>query len=78
MNTGSLFCPKCDGKMAQGFLTDNSHGEIFISAWFEGKPEKSFWTRTKKPKKPGIPIGAFRCRSCGFLEFYSDNQFTPE
>ncbi len=64
--------------MVQGFLPDNSHGDIYISSWFEGKPEKSIWFRTKKPKKPGIPIGAFRCKSCGYLEFYSGEKFAAE
>ena len=71
-------CPKCGGEMIQGFVPDFSHGAIFVGAWHAGQPKKSFWTKTKNPSPGGLPIGAFRCQKCGFLEFYSDESFAAE
>ena len=71
-------CPKCKGSMVQGFIPDFSHAAILVGSWHEGSPEKSFWVRTKAEPTGGIPIGAFRCEECGFLEYYADAQFAAE
>jgi hypothetical protein len=68
-------CPKCDGPMEQGFLPDSSYGDWLVSCWYKGPPKKSFWTRTKGHISEGIPIGAFRCSICGFLELYALDDF---
>ena len=75
MINSKLLCPKCNGDMVQGFVPDYSHSSIFISGWHQGKPNKSFWTVAKAPLAEGVPIGAFRCGKCGFLEFYADPEF---
>jgi hypothetical protein len=41
-------------------------------------PEKSFWLATKEPSLGGIPIGVFRCASCGFLESYAHDDFAAK
>jgi hypothetical protein len=65
--------------MAQGFVPDHSHGAVFVVSWLEGEPEKSFWTRTKASLYGGgVPIGAFRCGNCGFLELYADQKFAAQ
>ena len=71
-------CPKCDGNMEQGFVPDFAHGAIVVSSWHAGQPKKSFWRKTKVTFKEGLPLGAFRCSSCGFLEFYADPRFAAE
>jgi predicted Zn-ribbon and HTH transcriptional regulator len=71
-------CPKCNGEMVQGFVPDYSQNAVLVGSWHEGQPRKSFWTRTKAPHAEGLPIGAFRCRKCGFLEFYADARFAAE
>ena len=78
MSEEKLLCPKCKGGMVQGFVPDYSHAAIFVGSWQEGKPKKSFWTVAKAPRSAGIPIGAFRCEQCGFLEFYADPRFAAE
>ena len=75
MTTEKLQCPKCKGEMVQGFVPDYSQAGVFLGGWHSGHPKKSFWTITKAPMSEGIPIGAFRCQKCGFLEFYSDFKF---
>jgi len=64
--------------MAQGFIPDYSHAAIIVGSWHEGQPKKSFWSRTKAPLAEGVPIGAFRCKKCGFLELYADPSFGAE
>ena len=75
MSNEKLVCPKCRGELVQGFVPDYSQASIFVSSWHEGQPKKSFWTVAKTPLAKGIPIGALRCRQCGFLEFYADANF---
>ena len=64
--------------MVQGFIPDFAQGAILIGHWHEGTPKKSFWRRTKVSFKDGIPIGAFRCPNCGFLELYADNRYAAK
>jgi hypothetical protein len=70
-----LKCPKCQSEMAQGFIPDRA----VVSSWVEGKPEKAYVGYLKNvPPAGGIPIGAFRCASCGYLEFYADQKFAAQ
>lgn len=71
-------CPKCNGPMEQGFVLDNTYGGRIVSQWAAGAPEKSFWFGTKLPAEKLIPIGTFRCASCGFLEEYARPEFGTE
>ena len=72
-------CPKCPGNMIQGFVPDyHAHATAFVGNWHRGQPKKSFWTRTKAPHDQGVPIGAFACEKCGFLEFYAGPDFAAQ
>ena len=76
-----LKCPKCQGTMVQGFIPDFAHGTSmpFVSSWVEGQPKKSFFSGLKNiPIAGGIPIAAFRCTGCGYLEFYSDHKYMAQ
>ena len=64
--------------MIQGFVPDYSRGAALVAGWHAGQPKKSFWTGTKAPLQEGIPIGAFACTECGFLEFYAGPRFAGE
>ena len=61
--------------MDQGFVLDNVPGARVVSQWAAGAPLKSFWAGTKLPNEDPIPIGAYRCSSCGFLELYARPEF---
>jgi hypothetical protein len=61
--------------MAQGFVLDNTYGGRAVSHWVAGAPEESFWTGTNVSEKQMIPIGTFRCTSCGYLESYAREEF---
>lgn len=54
---------------------DNSQGARSVGHWVPGPPEKSFWRGTKLPDEELIPIGTFRCGSCGYLESYARAEF---
>lgn len=69
-------CPKCEGPMVQGFIPDFFHHSASgVGGWHEGPPQASFWKGTKASLSGGIPVGAFRCQNCGFLELYAAKEF---
>lgn len=78
MTYEQMQCPKCKGEMVQGFVPDFTHQHALVQAWHEGKPKKSFWRRTKAHPTEGLPVGAFRCERCGYLEFYADPKFAAQ
>ena len=81
MNNEKMQCPKCKGEMVQGFVPDYTLGGALVIGWVAGHPKKSLWIKTKAPVGKligGLPIGAFRCEKCGFLEFYSDAKFAAQ
>lgn len=72
-------CSKCNGALVQGFIVDHhAGGRRLVSAWVEGPPEKSFWHATNVPADKCVPVGAFRCSACGFLEFYARPEFAAQ
>jgi hypothetical protein len=75
--TWRLECPKCRGEMEQGFVVDRTYGAQLVSQWAKGAPVKSFWTGTKLPDEE-LPIGTYRCSSCGYLEAYARDDFAAE
>ena len=76
MNAEPIQCPKCSGAMLQGFIVDRAQGgSRRVSNWVEGAPERSFWHGTDVPVEKCIPIGTFRCSTCGFLESYARTEF---
>ncbi len=54
-----------------GFIVDHhAGGKRLVSTWVEGAPEKSRWWSgaAKVPADKCLPVSAFRCSVCGFLE----------
>jgi hypothetical protein len=65
--------------MVQGFMVDfHAGGARLVINWVEGPPEKAFWVVTKVPTDRCIPVGTFRCSSCGFLESYARPEFAAK
>jgi hypothetical protein len=65
--------------MERGFTVDMgagnlTFGERNVSRWAPGAPLKSLLFRTWVPQN-SLPIGTFRCTSCGYLESYAAEQF---
>ena len=63
--------------MAQGFVLDYTHGGRLVSQWAAGAPLKSIWLGTQRPAGV-IPIGTYRCSSCGYLESFARPEFAAE
>ena len=72
-----MTCPKCNGDMVQGWIMDVVPSGRTVSEWAPGPPRESFWTGTLLPDSAPVPIGAFRCSGCGFLESYARHEFAP-
>jgi hypothetical protein len=61
--------------MVQGFLLDLIHPSAArVEHWAEGPPRRSFWWGTRAADKT-LPVGTFRCATCGFLESYARAEF---
>ena len=72
-------CPKCGSGMEQGFVLDTIHGaRVVVTQWAAGAPLKSFWRGTKLPDEKLVPIGTYRCSSCGYLELYARQEFAAK
>jgi hypothetical protein len=82
MTPENQLCPKCNGKMAQGFTIDMGAGDTFmgsrhVSKWAPGAPIKSIFFKTKVPAG-ALPVGTFRCATCGYLESYAGLEFASK
>jgi predicted nucleic-acid-binding Zn-ribbon protein len=68
-------CPKCDGKMEQGWILDEGYSSRFQTAWVEGEPQSSifgFLTGGKTPRGKTVrSIESYRCTQCGYVELYA-------
>ncbi len=65
-------CSKCGIEMAPGFILDRGHMEYRTQqTWVEGEPEESFWSGIKTSNRDTYAVAAYRCETCGRLEFYT-------
>lgn len=63
-------CPKCQASMAEGFIPVDKHDIPQSLGWVAGPAKKGWWGNVKVPTKP-VPITAYRCTKCGFVEHYA-------
>jgi Domain of unknown function (DUF6487) len=82
MNQAEMTCPKCQGEMESGYLIDHSYRAFLVSLWARGKPKKNWWFSlqsgyaiTLPRPNDQIPVGTYRCTTCGFLESYARKEF---
>jgi hypothetical protein len=71
-------CPKCHGRMEEGFIKDDTYGEVRVATWIQGAPEKSWWGTMKTKGKANIPVVTLRCSRCGYLESYAKETRTED
>jgi Domain of unknown function (DUF6487) len=70
--TPVIQCGKCGNRMEVGFIPDFGHYELVRPVtWVEGKPEHSFWKGTRIADKRQLNVEAYRCTSCGLIDFYA-------
>lgn len=66
-------CAKCGALMARGHVPDYSRGDViaYQFVWSPGDPEprtRRFQTGIAHPDTQ-VPLTAYRCTACGFVEF---------
>ena len=65
-------CPKCRGRMSEGFVLDRgAYDSANTQKWVEGEPKRSFWTGLKTDNREAYVVTTYRCDRCGFLESYA-------
>jgi hypothetical protein len=65
-------CPKCSKLMERGYVPDVSHSQVYQGSWARGIPEqRRFVGGIKHKQSDTIPVDAYRCPSCGYVEFYA-------
>ena len=58
--------------MDLGHIPDLAHGMILQMSWAPGAPSvRKFFGGIKYSKKQNVPILAYRCSRCGFIELYA-------
>lgn len=79
MNVPASECPKCRGKMIQGYIPSLGVFASSIIPWVEKQHvTKQGGTNVKVDVEKCVPIAAFKCASCGYLEFYAGSEFAAE
>ena len=68
-------CSKCEGELEGGFMLDKSAGGKLVGLWARGTARKSEWTGTRVKEEDLVPVGAYRCTQCGFLELFARYDF---
>ena len=72
-------CPRCSGKMLQGFVFESEGPKRIVSSWVEAAPEAIFARGAKTSGQKRLPIATFCCSECGFLESYARPEYArPE
>ena len=65
-------CPKCQKRMDPGHIPDLGHGMWVQGTWSFGLPvPRRFLGGIKYDKKAQIPMIAYRCPKCGYVELYA-------
>ena len=64
-------CTKCNGRMEQGFLLDNTSGGIANAEWASGEAKRSKWMGVRMKGRRKLEITAYRCIDCGHIELYT-------
>ena len=66
----SKSCPKCGGRMEQGFAPEAGDNSTKVETWVEGAPKKG-WAGLKLRGLRRLEIETWRCGRCAFLESYA-------
>jgi hypothetical protein len=65
-------CPKCSKPMDRGHIPDAAHSVVLQQRWSRGDPEpRRFVGGIKWEADEQLPLLAYRCSGCGFVELYA-------
>lgn len=62
-------CIHCEVGMDQGYLVDHGHGDSAKVAKWVGDPPDVRWYGLRTSGHDQIPLAAYRCPRCGYVEF---------
>lgn len=68
---GAPMCPNCSVGLQEGFMLEHIRSSRSVTAWVEGKPERSFWQGLNLRARMTLPVTAHRCPRCGYLALYA-------
>jgi len=74
-------CPKCKAGSELGFVLDRGHmNTTHVATWVDGPwveptPLKKLFSDLLQGKRQR-PISGYRCTSCGYLEFFANDEPT--
>ena len=68
---GPTQCPKCQGSMSEGVIAEKGDAQWLVASFLPGAPQVSRWFGLKVRKQDLLPISAWRCARCGYLESYA-------
>jgi len=72
MSDRDYTCPKCKTSMQEGFVIDYGDSNTRMAAsWISGPPEKRILFGVKIKGRQQVPLQAFRCPACSYVEFYA-------
>lgn len=72
MPEARVYCVKCQAAMEPGFIADVTYGQVLQTAWSPGIPQmRRFIGGIKLKPKGQVPLTAYRCAGCGYVEFYA-------
>lgn len=74
MSDSEPTCSKCRASMNRGHVPDYAHGDVIAreTVWSSGDPKpRRFQTGIKVDSDAEIPLMAYRCVACGYVEFYA-------
>jgi DNA-directed RNA polymerase subunit RPC12/RpoP len=72
MAQASYRCPKCQKTMEEGHVPDLGRNYATRSVWSHGLAEpRRFFGGIKFSSKEQIPLSAYRCPGCGYVELYA-------
>jgi hypothetical protein len=67
----SKSCPKCGGRMDQGFLLELKDGnQKAVTEWVEGMPHKKWYGLSIRGQRK-LTVETWRCGRCAYLESYA-------
>jgi hypothetical protein len=67
-------CPKCSTFMDRGYIPDYANSDVVVlqAVWTPGDPRpRRFQTGIRTDPGAQIPLTAYRCPSCGYVELYA-------
>jgi predicted nucleic-acid-binding Zn-ribbon protein len=68
-------CPKCETKMVDGLIIDQTDYLKKDQVWVEGNPERSSWSNQMKTgNTSAYNVITLRCPACWYLESYTNEK----